>query len=170
LSETYVPDFVVKESRIESSTMEKTEEDKDDSGLAFPLFGSVLNVKIEENETEIERRYRPDSYYFFNPSAALRREFELSSVRGEDIFNKAAVALPGMRMPWRVIDWNEEISKAKRENRKRSRPGKKLRKLRKERPLRHSVPGQREYGESRLYGAPKLRQDKKAFKGKWKKK
>lgn len=174
LNEELIPNFIVKETEVGSLAEETISEDNEEieqDNLAFPLFGSVVNVTIEEQEPVTEPKHRPDSYYFFKPSDALRQQFIESAIPGEEIINSATIPLPGMKLSWKVIDFNVEVAQAKKENRKRTRPGKKARARRREIPRRKSVPGERQYGESRCYGSMKLRIEKKmGFKSRWSRK
>ena len=47
---------------------------------------------------------RPLSYYFSSPSnAEARKQFEISSVDGQEILRRAQKGCPGLRYPWKVI-------------------------------------------------------------------
>lgn len=163
ISEIFIPDFEIADDSTECNEYldeNKDKEDREEEELAFPLFGKVSNIVIDEKEPEIQPVERPEAYYIFKSSPEKEKEFESAAVTGEDIIRISAEPLYGMRMPWKVVDFNLEIEKAKRENRKRTRPGKKLRELRRQKPARCNVPGERVYGNSRIYGSSKLQKER----------
>lgn len=101
------------------------------------LLPGALETK-QEGVIYVEM-HRPNSYYFANYTAFQKSQFEAAAVNGSDI-----IVLQGQHQPQflgavrgpKVIDFNKAIAQAKRDHqrmRNRKRPGKKARKIRKER-------------------------------------
>lgn len=140
-------------------SVEQTKEEE----FSFRLFGSAppktVRISTPEPSDEAPVRRRPNSYYFSSVSADLKTQYASTAVSGIDIVRQSSIPLPGMHMPWRVIDYTQLSERQKLDNkRNHARPGKKSREARrklKAKKVQH-IKQNRVYGLDRTYGS-KLR-------------
>jgi hypothetical protein len=144
-------------------------QDEQEDEFAFRLFGGPekrepQKVRLADDEEDNANIERPESHYFATVDDEKRKEFESASVSGETVIRESKEPYPGMRMPWRVIDYTELARRTKIEKQKRRRPGKKMRLQRRRQNKDESArcrasSGSRAlvvYGPERLYSASRL--------------
>ncbi|KAA8913446.1 hypothetical protein TRICI_003206 [Trichomonascus ciferrii] len=164
----YLPAFEF-EVMDQDEAEDGAEKEKEEDFESFQLFSNsgLSKVRLESPEPEQVYAKRPDTYYFSKPSDSERRQIESVALSGQDVLELATESWPGMKMPWKVI--NFDVLKAKSDierKRARQRPGKKAREQRKKRSAnKNPPPAPAVYGPSRTYSNSKLPADKPQQRG-----
>jgi hypothetical protein len=165
----YLPGFEFEEVMDQDEEEEKAVDQevvKNEEHGPFQLFSNTGLTRVRLKSPEPEQVYakRPDTYYFSKPSDAEKRQIESVALAGQDVLKLSTEVWPGMKMPWKVVDFDKLKATADLERKRaRQRPGKKAREQFKKRSGIQKTTKKPEpvvYGPSRTYSNPKLPADK----------
>lgn len=159
----YLPGFEFDEV-MDQDTKSTNQEDKENEDYeSFQLFSNTGLTRVRLKSPEPDQVYakRPDSYYFSKPSDSEKQQIDSVALSGKDVLNLSTEPFPGMKMPWKVIDFDNLKAKSDLERKRaRKRPGKKAREQFKKRSGDTRPAGPIVYGPSRTYSNRKLPAEK----------